>query len=200
MSPHDNTNLADMHVLLQEWKDLHEMYEFDHSEGLLGFKTPKLIKKISKGLVKVSNQAQGELGKASNKWLDFKLVGDKGRLAIMKDFFIYIGGQMDNIDDDHITEMKEALSGITAVVNATQEPKITIKEYWLQVSEAKDDKQWKDAGDEKRLTYMKAFIEKMNECFNGKVDSNAVTKLKDALYKMEIFQQEWINLVIKYKA
>jgi hypothetical protein len=202
MSPHDNTNLADMHELLQEWKDLHEMQEyemqeFEHSElGLGSFKLPrsKSFTKALKKVGKLSNMALGDFGKASNKWLDFKLVGDQGRFAIMKDLFVYIEAEIANIDDEHITEMKEALSQINAKYD-----KKTIKDHWLETSEAKTEKEWKDAGDTNRKQYMTAFIEKINTWFNGQVDNNVVTKLKDALYKMEIFKQKWIDLVIAYK-
>jgi hypothetical protein len=197
MSPHDNTNLADMHALLQEWKDLHEMHDFDHTEGL--FKTPKLISKIGKGLVKVSNKAQGQFGTASNKWLDFKLVGDQGRFTIMKELFAYIEGEISKIDDDHITEMKEALCGINVVINASTDKTKTIKALWLECSEAKDDKQWKDAGDEKRVEYMTKFIQQLNQCFQSKIDSSAVTSLKDACIKMEMFKPKWTEIVIQYQ-
>ena len=207
MSPHDNTNLADMHALLQEWKDLHEMQEyemqeFDHCEGgFPSFKLPKSrsFTKAIKGIGKLSNMAKGDFGTASNKWLDFKLVGDQGRFAIMKELFVYIQGELTNIDDDHITEMKEALSGINVVVNASLDSTKTIKGYWLECSEAKDDKQWKDAGDEKRLEYMTNFIQKLNQCFGGKVDSRAVTSLKDACIKMEMFKPKWTEIVKNYQ-
>ncbi len=198
MSPHDNTNLADMHALLQEWKDLHEMQEyemqeFDHLGAFPSLKLPK-FKKALKGIGKIANMAKGDFGKASTKWLDFRLTGDKGRFQIMKDLFVYIQGELSNIDDEHITEMKEALSQI----NAKYDNK-TIKDHWLETSEAKTEKEWNDAGDEKRKQHMTAFIEKINTWFNGQVDNNVVTKLKDACIKMEMFKPKWTEIVNQYQ-
>jgi hypothetical protein len=196
-----------MHALLQEWKDLHEMQEyemqeFDHLGGLLPslkLSKSKSFNKFSKGIGKFANMAKGDFGKASTKWLDFKKVGDQGRFAIMKDLFVHIQAEIANIDDEHITEMKEALCGINVVVNASLDSTKTIKGYWLECSEAKDDKQWNEAGDEKRLDYMKKFIEQMNQCFQGKVDSRAVTSLKDACIKMEMFKPKWTEIVLAYQ-
>jgi hypothetical protein len=191
-----------MHALLQEWKDLHEMQEyeiqeFDHCEVNFktpNFKTPKIISRIGKGIVKVSNKTQGQFGTASNKWLDFSKVGDKGRLAIMKELFVYIQGELPNIDDEHITEMKEALSQIN-----TKYEKKTIKDHWLETSGAKTENDWKEAGDTNRKQYMTAFIEKINTWFNGQVDNNVVTSLKDACIKMEMFKPKWIEIVLAYQ-
>jgi hypothetical protein len=202
MSPHDNTNLADMHTLLQEWKDLHEMQEYEMQEfDHLGVTFPSLkltksksFNKFSKGVGKIANMAKGDFGKASTKWLDYKLAGDKGRFQIMKDLFVHIQGELPNIDDEHITEMKEALSQINAKYNNK-----TIKDHWLETSEAKTEKEWQDAGDTNRKQYMTAFIEKINTWFNGQVDNNVVTRLKDACIKMEMFKPKWTEIVLAYQ-
>ena len=197
MSPHDNTNLADMHVLLQEWKDLHEMHELDHYELNIANYAKSTIASAAKVVVgKTGLTAEGQ---AQKKWLSVE-VGDPGRKDIMKDLMNYILTMIDaqknpmfHVAD--ITALREALHSKTEKHNEK-----TIAAYFKDYSQGNDnDAKWKSVPDGIKRQIVRSFIDDINKWFDGDVNDTTVRCLKDALFHLPRIDAKWIELVKAYQ-